>query len=259
MAETQKKRSFQTALMGLREKILTGELAKGDHLAEVVLAEELGISRTPLREAMRELTDQGLIEKLPNGRYQVSSLTRDDVRDFIALRGLLEGNVFRLAAQKGFSSQQRCACEMTLAALDNVLRVAASEIDFDRYMDLNEILHGQFAEACDSPVMLSELARVNNLPMASPSAFLGGQAASAETLQSLIVAQYQHKSIFEAICNGEAARAESLGREHARLAHRNLDFFLANGTPAVTQIPGLALVERAPDDHAATNASPREN
>ncbi|MDZ7823067.1 MAG: GntR family transcriptional regulator [Ahrensia sp.] len=110
MAEIIKKRGFQTALAGLRDKILTGELVKGDHLSEVVLAAELGISRTPLREAMRELTDQGLIEKLPNGRYQVCSLTRNDVRDFIALRGIMEGNIFRLSAEKGISEDQRLHC-----------------------------------------------------------------------------------------------------------------------------------------------------
>lgn len=247
MAEPLKKKSFQTALMGLRERILTGDLVKGNHLSEVVLANELGISRTPLREAMRELIDQGLLEKLPNGRYQVCCLTRDDVRDYIALRGLLEGDVFRMAAEKGISPAQKSACKKTLAALDDVLSWSVADIDFGLYMELNEILHTQYAEICDSPVMLSELARVNNRPMASPSAFLGGQAASADTLQSLFVAQYQHKSILEAICNGEGARAEALGREHARLAHRNLDLFLANGSSVAAQIPGLALIERDPE------------
>lgn len=247
MAETRKKKSFQAALMGLREKILTGELVKGDHLSEVLLAEDLGISRTPLREAMRELIDQGLLERLPNGRYQVCSLTREDVRDFIALRGLLEGSVFRLAAEKGISPGQHRACTETLAALDCVLGASPSDIVFERYMDLNETLHAQLAEICDSPVMLSELARINSRPMAGPSAFLGGQAVSHETLNSLHVAQDQHKSILEAICNREGARAEALAREHARLAHRNLDFFLAAGQSAVTNIPGLSLVERQPE------------
>lgn len=243
MAETRKKKGFQTAFAGLRDKILTGEIVKGDHLSEVALASELGISRTPLREAMRELTDQGLIEKLPNGRYQVCSLTRDDVRDFIALRGLLEGSIFRLAAERGISSQQRADCEKTLQALDDVLAVSPATIDFDRYMALNEKLHIQFTSICDSPVMLNELARVNKLPMASPSAFLGGQAGSHATLRSLVGAQDQHKSIFEAICNREGARAEALGREHARLAYKNLDLFLETGLSATAQIPGLALVE----------------
>lgn len=248
MAETRKKKSFQIALMGLRDKVLTGELVKGDHLAEVVLAQELGISRTPLREAMRELTDQGLIEKLPNGRYQVCSLTRDDVRDSIALRGLLEGNIFRLGAEKGITPDQREACEATLAALDDVLSGTIAEIDFDVYMDLNERFHAQLAALCDSPVMLGELERVNKRPMASPSAFLGGQAMSQETLRSLYVAQDQHRSIFNAICNREGARAEALGREHARLAHRNLDHFLASGPSSSAQIPGLVLVEQ-PEDY----------
>ncbi|MDZ7823257.1 MAG: GntR family transcriptional regulator [Ahrensia sp.] len=175
MAEIIKKRGFQTALVGLRDKILTGELVKGDHLSEVVLAADLGISRTPLREAMRELTDQGLIEKLPNGRYQVCSLTRNDVRDFIALRGIIEGNIFRLSAEKGISEEQRLHCFETLTAIDKVLNVSSSSIDFDEYMDLNAKLHDQFASICASTVMLNELARVSKLPMASPGAFWVGR------------------------------------------------------------------------------------
>ncbi|MDZ7823066.1 MAG: FCD domain-containing protein [Ahrensia sp.] len=123
-----------------------------------------------------------------------------------------------------------------------MLNVSSSSIDFDEYMDLNAKLHNQFASICASTVMLNELARVSKLPMASPGAFLGGQAASRATLQSLFTAQEQHRSIFEAICNREGARAEALGREHARLAYQNLDRFLEAGAGATRQTPGLALV-----------------
>ncbi len=243
LAEIEKKKSFQRALMGLRERILVGDLVKGDRVSEVALADELGISRTPLREAMRELVDQGLLERVPTGGCRVCSLTRRDVRDWIELRGLLEGSVFRLAAERGISLDQQHTCEAIIADIDLVLGHTADTIDFDRYVTLNEKLHAKLATLCDSPVMLAELKRVNKRPMASPSAFLHGQSMAPQTLRSLYIAQDQHKAILDAICAREGARAEALAREHARLAHRNLDFFLGSEQRVIAQIPGLTLVQ----------------
>ncbi|WP_372837386.1 GntR family transcriptional regulator, partial [Puniceibacterium confluentis] len=98
VAEAEKKISYQRAVMGLRERILTGALAVGDRVSEVALARDLGVSRTPLREAMSELVEQGLLEKMPTGGCMVRSLTRADVEDGIELRGTLEGLACRLAA-----------------------------------------------------------------------------------------------------------------------------------------------------------------
>ena len=249
MAEVEKKKSYQRALMGLRERILVGDLVQGDRVSEVALSEELGISRTPLREAMRELADQGLLERLPTGGYRVCSLTKRDVMDAIELRGLLEGAVFRLAAERGITAAQRADCHATIAEIDSIFAETPENFDFDRYVMLNEKLHGQFAALSDSPVMQAELARVCKRPMAGPSAFLQGQAVASQTLWSLRFAQEQHKAILNAITNREGGRAEALAREHARLAHRNLDYFLETEVAGAERIPGLSLVQQ--DSEAA--------
>ena len=250
MAEIEKKRSYQRALMGLRHRILVGELMQGDRVSEVALAEELGISRTPLREAMRELVDQGLLERVPTGGCRVCSLTKRDVMDAIELRGLLEGAVFRIAAERGITAAQHRSCAATIAEIDGVLDDQSAHVDFERYVELNEQLHAQLAVLSDSQVMQAELARVCRRPMAGPSAFLQGQSLAPQTLRSLCVAQDQHKAILDAIVNREGARAEALAREHARLAHRNLDFFLGAESHVIEQIPGLTLVQQ---DCAALN------
>ncbi|MBE0412817.1 GntR family transcriptional regulator [Yoonia sp.] len=243
MAEIGKKKSFQRALVGLRDRILVGDLVQGDRVSEVALSEELGISRTPLREAMRELVDQGLLERLPNGGCRVSSLTKRDVQDFIALRGLMEGAVFRIAAERGITKEKRESCESVISEIDIALGESVAHIDFDRYVALNAKLHQKLAALCDSTVMVAELARISKRPMAGPSAFLSDQALAPKTLQSLYVAQYQHKAILNAIANREGARAESLAREHARLAHRNLEFFLASERPTIKGVSGLTFVQ----------------
>lgn len=243
MAGIEKKKSFQRALVGLRDRILLGDLAQGDRVSEVALAEELGISRTPLREAMRELVDQGLLEKLSTGGCRVSTFTKRDVQDAIALRGLLEGAVFRIAAERGITSDQKAACEDILDDIDTALGDTPAAINFDLYVATNQRFHDELASLCDSQVMLAELARISKRPMAGPSAFLNDQAMAPRTLRSLHVAQEQHRAMLDAIANREGARAEALAREHARLAHRNLEYFLGSERKVLAKIPGLSLVQ----------------
>lgn len=245
MAEMEKKKSFQRALIGVRDRILLGDLAQGDRVSEVALAEELGISRTPLREAMRELVDQGLLEKMVSGGCRVSSFTKRDVQDAITLRGILEGAVFRIAAERGIGDDQKEACQIILEDIDDALGDTPAAIKFDRYVALNQKFHDTMAALCDSHVMRAELARVGKRPMAGPSAFLHDQAMAPQTLRSLYVAQDQHKAMLDAIANREGARAEALAREHARLAHRNLEFFLNSERKTLARIPGLTLVQDA--------------
>lgn len=81
----------------LRRRILSGELAQGERLTEERLTEELGISRPPLREAMRLLEQAGLIVKLPRIGSQVVELTPHDYWELLTLRHALETTAFRLA------------------------------------------------------------------------------------------------------------------------------------------------------------------
>src|SRR6476646_5354933 len=79
------------AQLRLRELILAGELPPGSRIAELAIVERLGVSRTPIREALMRLGQEGLIEALPGGGYAVRSFTEDDVADAIELRGTVEG------------------------------------------------------------------------------------------------------------------------------------------------------------------------
>lgn len=245
MAEAEKKISFQRALMGLRERILTGALSMGDRVSEVALARDLGVSRTPVREAMSELVEQGLLERMPTGGCMVRSLTREDVVDGIELRGTIEGLACRLAAERGAPEAEFLACEAILAQIDVALGPSADQPDFERYLDLNAEFHTMLGGLSGSAVVQKELERVAAMPMAGPSAFLQGQAMFQHTLRSFIVAQDHHRSILDAIRGREGARAEAMAREHARLALRNLDFFLGDGARHAWRIPGITLVAGA--------------
>jgi len=243
-----KKQLFERALRQLRARILSGELKPDTHISETAAAEEMGVSRTPMREAMAQLVEEGLLERRQSGRCTVRPLTRDDIVDHIELRGVLEGTVVRLAAERGADPDAMARCAGILDRIDLALGASAEEIAFDRYADLNEAFHDALSRISGSPTMTRELSRVNRLPLASPNAFLHRQADVAFVRNSLFRAQAQHRALLTAIRQRQGTRAEALAREHARLAQDNLDYAIFDHRGLVEHIPGLAMVaaEAAP-------------
>src|SRR4029434_10699098 len=88
------------AVLTLRELVLKGQFPPGEHLYEPQLVARLGVSRTPVRQALSRLAHEGLLYMTGTGRYRVREFTMSDVRDAIELRGVLEGTAARLAAER---------------------------------------------------------------------------------------------------------------------------------------------------------------
>lgn len=232
---------LEKALLGLRSLVLGGCFAPNSRLPEVALSERLGISRTPLRQAMDRLVEEGLLERFESGGCRVARFELADITDAIELRGVIEGTAARLAAERGGDPQLLEASDRVLEGIDAALRVPDG-IDFDRYVHLNARFHELLAELSGSQVIRREVERISRLPLASPSAFLQEQELIPDFAASLHRAQDQHRAVVEAIRGREGARAESIAREHARLARRNLDFLSNAGPSVATRVPGLALV-----------------
>lgn len=225
----------------LRQRIVDGALPGGTRLYEVALAEELDISRTPVREAMSRLAEEGLLERARGGGFVVRSFTYHDVIDAIELRGVLEGTAARIAAERGISTEQAKEIRAVVDEIDTCFGALDTPADFDRYSELNAAFHTLLAELCGSPIIQRELDRVKSLPFASPSAFVLGRADSVAAHRALVVAQIQHRALVDAIESRESARAEALAREHARIARENLDMNRA-GADSGRNLPGMALI-----------------
>ena len=231
------------AQLRLREMILAGQLPGGARIAELAIVELLGVSRTPIRAALMRLEQEGLLEALPNGGYAVRIFSERDVSEAIELRGTLEGLCARLAAERGAPPVVINEARVCLHEIDTVVgRPALDDEAFSRYVALNEKFHALLAEMAGSDVIGKELARVSGLPFASASGFVITQANSPHARDMLMVAQDQHWQVLDAIEHREGTRAESLMREHSRIAQRNLRE--AVQSQRADRMPGVRLIRK---------------
>lgn len=228
--------------IALRERIFNGHFAPGTRLREVQIAEELGVSRTPLREAFARLEQEGLLERVGGAGFAVRRFTIGEAADAIKLRGALEGLAVLWAAERGVSTEHLEEAEDVLAKLDRIINSPSADIDIDAYSVLNARFHGLLIDMCGSRLLALEIERVTGLPFASPTAFLHGPANILEFSKSLPVAQSQHRSLIEAIKARQGARAEALAREHANVALSNLYFAADQDENVLKSLPGLSLV-----------------
>lgn len=226
----------------LRQWIINGEVAGGTRLREIAVAEKLNISRTPAREAMARLAEEGLLERIGSGGFVVRAFSIQDAVDAIELRGILEGTAARMAAEEGVEPEELDAIKDTLGQLDACFEDGQLPVDFEKYSEFNGKFHDQLAAMCKSGIVRRELERVKSLPFASPSAFVLEQPGGATILRSLVIAQQQHHDLVDAIENREGTRAEMIAREHARTARANLLASQQPASEADPKMPGVGLI-----------------
>jgi GntR family transcriptional regulator of vanillate catabolism len=241
------------ALLRLRELLLSGEFEPGARMSELPLVERLGVSRTPLRLALSALEHEGLLRVLPSGGYVVREFTRSDIDDAIELRGVLEGTAARFAAERGVTRRELRAMIDIADQTDEVVHAADYE-SFERYVDLNERFHSLLYDAARSPLLERALEHAISLPFAGPSAFVLAEAELPESREVLIVAQSHHRALIDAIDRREGARAESIAREHARLARLNLDIVLRH-REVLERLPGASLITLPDRDQGEADGS----
>lgn len=230
----------ERALIALRQRIVSGAIAGGQRLFEVALAEELSMSRTPVRAALSKLAEEGLLDRAKAGGFAVRRFDLRDVSDTIELRGVLEGTAARLAAERGAPEAALNTARDAVRRIDAAL--SAETVDISTYSQCNTVFHEQLARMADSAVLARELARVNALPFASPSAFLDDESKTQALRSALIVANAQHHAILDAISERQGARAESVTREHARAALRNVEFLTTDAAALREGSASLAIV-----------------
>lgn len=210
-----------SAAVTLRQRIVSGQLPAGTRLAEIPVAESLGVSRTPVRLAFRTLEQEGLLERAGKRGFVVRRFSEADVRCAIEVRGTLEGLAARRLAERGMAPSVREVLVQCIADGDAVLAKGhLVEADIERWSRLNLRFHDTLVRAHDSLVIADAIARNNHLPFASADSIaLDPQALPAE-FRKLQVAQLQHRLVLDALDQRESARVEMLMREHAWVGFR---------------------------------------
>jgi len=245
VAKAKKRGASQTgrATLVLREMLLEGHFQPGERIREVPLAAELGVSRIPLRLVLERLAHEGLLVVRPTRGFVVQRFFTADIYDAIELRGLLEGMAARLTAERVQSPADTAKLHAIQNELVRVVQRRKLTIEYlEQYMELNGKFHAEILRLAECRMLERAMEHVCSLPFASPSAFVRRQYLAPESWDLFRIAIDQHQDILEAITNREAARAETLAREHARVARRNLESALKNGEIAKF-VPGMKLIK----------------
>jgi DNA-binding GntR family transcriptional regulator len=230
-------------VMELRQAILSGRLKPGERLIEGHLADELGVSRNPVREAIRVLASEGLIEVTARRGAAVATMTEQEARETIEVRALLEGQNARLAARR----QDGQIIKRIEAVLNKGTAAVASK-RFEQLFDLNQRFHGELAAAGQNTVLgdLLQKLRERTAMLFAPMD-PGRQARSWE----------EHAAILRAIIQGDERTAATLAAEHVMRA--GMDFLVGLNTEG--DGPLLVLPERSITTDGANreiSGSPRQ-
>lgn len=232
------------AVVRIREMILRGELAPGQRVAEAPLAVRLGMSRTPVRQALPLLAQEGLLSEHGTRGYVVRAFTAADIIDAIDLRALLEGLAVRRVAEHGASKTLLRELRACLEDGDAILRKRRVEpSDEGAYAEMNVRFHGLILKECGSALLAEALERNSRVPFAGAQALAFDKDNLEDMYDLLHYAHRQHHAIVEALEHGHSARAEALMREHANAVKKSIN--LAALPVAAHDIAGRFTLARA--------------
>lgn len=195
--------------------ILQGKLSAGQRVAEAPLAERLGMSRTPVRQALPVLAQEGLLVEHETRGYVVKEISTADILDAIDLRGVIEGLAARRVVERGASRTLCNALRLCLADGDRILgKGRIEESDEALYAEMNARFHDLIVREARSPMIEQTLERNARIPFVGPQALAFDRTSLGRMYDMLSYAHRQHHFIVAAIERGEASRVEALMREH---------------------------------------------
>jgi DNA-binding GntR family transcriptional regulator len=197
-----------------RQLIIDGTLAARTFVRETDLARQFGVSRTPLREALRQLQAEGLLTPVERGGYVVSDLGPGQLSDAYAVRGVLDGLAAELAAAK-----RRRVDLAVLADLLDELDAALNREDDAELSRLNRLFHDSIASVSRNEFLQPSLANIRDL-------FDSFRTEAVRDPVRRAAAHAEHHALYEAIQAQDAEGAARLARQHVSSA---LEFRLSRG------------------------------
>ncbi|WP_168797923.1 FCD domain-containing protein [Pacificoceanicola onchidii] len=190
------------AVDAIEDMIVTGELLAGDRINESTLAESLGISRGPIREACRSLEQAGLLTSKTNRGMYVREVTLDEARELYELRGAIAGLAAELIVRRAGDDEI-----VSLERLVDQMQVAAEESSTAQYYKLNLQFHDDLVRAARNNALEDTYHKiVNQLHL------LRRRGLVQEG--NLLISNAEHRRVVTALANRDAAAASAALREH---------------------------------------------
>lgn len=193
----------------LREMLLRGEFPPGGHLQEVGLAEQMQVSRTPIREALRQLAQDGLLIYQPNRGFVVKRFALSDIMQAFQVRAVLEGLAARTLAEKGLNPLQEQVLAEALGQGDALLQQAewGSE-HFESWRQMNTVFHTTILKGADNALLTRFCQDARKLPVVFNGSFRWYRRDDFRRSHD------HHHILFAALKNQEGERADWFMREH---------------------------------------------
>jgi GntR family transcriptional regulator of vanillate catabolism len=207
----------------IREMILDGTLPAGARVPEASIAERLGVSRTPVRNALPALAAEGLLEPAGKRGYAVREFSREDSLRGTEVRCVLEGYAAREIATRGAGAELMQQLRECLAEGDRIFAkgylVKEDELS---YAAMNRRFHDTIVEGAENELLADLVRRVYAIPFVAPGIVAFNKVPIEEVFPILVSGHHQHHAIVDAIEARQPDVAETMMRGHSSPARRSL-------------------------------------
>lgn len=201
----------------LKARIVKGDLKTGEKLLENKIAEQLGVSRTPVRETLKQLAAEGFVKMIPNQGMMVRNVSIEDIKEVLQVRKLLEGLAASIAAEK--ASKEEIAKLVKIIKKMSII-ISKPKPDVVAYSELNAEFHNLILNACGNKRLMKICDNLND----------SDHRFRIRSLRSnpgrLKYSLKEHQEIVEALKRKDAEQADRLSQKHIKnvlvniLAHK---------------------------------------
>ncbi len=186
----------------LKEAILKGEIEPGTRMMEVQLAERLGVSRTPVREAIRQLELEGLVMMVPRKGAYVAGLSTKDCMEVLEIRAVLEGLAAQLAAKRADDHEIKQLLDISKKFSDY-----AAKKDIQGLIDEDEAFHDTIYTASRNDRLIQLISSLREQVQRFRVAYISQFKRASDLVK-------EHQQILEAIAKRDSVRAKTLSEGH---------------------------------------------
>lgn len=207
----------------IRELIVEGAIPPGTRVAEATLAERLGVSRTPVRNALPALAMEGLLEPAGKRGWAVRGFSVEDSFRATEIRCLLEGYAARELAARPDRGPIVAELRDCLAEGDEIFRKGyVVKEDESAYGKMNRRFHDTINAGAQDSLLIDLIHRVYAVPFVAPAVVAFNRVPLEQIFPILVSGHHQHHAIVDAIDSGQPDVAETLMRGHSSPARRSL-------------------------------------